>query len=61
MVDASQFQIMLRPLTQKECITGSKVAEHHQVAEGLHDIPAKIVECPKHDKGKLANDYGRTE
>ena len=52
---------MLRSLCQKEGITGSEVAEHHQVAEGLHDIPTQIMECSKHNEGKLPNDHGRAQ
>ena len=49
-----QLHILLHD--QVEEVTSSEVTKLHEVADGLHDIPAERVEGAPEDDAKLANE-----
>ena len=61
MVNAAEFKVVLHPRKQVERVTAREVAQHHQVAKRLHDVPTQVVEGAQNDECELAYDNGRAE
>ena len=56
MVNAAEFKVVLHPRGQVEGVTAREVAQHHQVAERLHNVPTQVVEGAQNDECELTYD-----
>ena len=61
MVNAAEFKVVLHPRGQVEGVTAREVAQHHQVAERLHNVPTQVVEGAQNDECELTYDNRRAE